>query len=125
MSNITKTRALVIVIICLILSFALCGCDSGREYRDDICIQLKDDQGEIVIKEWSFLLGSGAEVYYKNGSEEVLLGQLTGGDDGFCPFEEGLYSVEVDSNNLTIEWCIYPAKKDEPWDKKTFEIPLN
>ena len=39
---------------------------------------------EIIIKEWSFLLGSGTEVYYQKGdAEPILLGKTLGGDDGF------------------------------------------
>ena len=123
MSNIIKRNAPIAVVSCLLLLMIFSGCGSEREYHDDINIQLESNQAEIIIREWQFLLGSGAEIYYNDGDEEILLGQLAGGDDGFCPFKEGLYSVSVDDKEVTIEWCIYPNEKEKPWEKKTFELP--
>lgn len=125
MSNITKRNALIAVVSCLIIFIIFGGCASEREYYDDIHVQLETHQAEIIIKEWSYLLGSGAEVYYKQDDKEILLGNLLGGDDGFCPFKEGLYCVDVDGNNLTIEWCRFPNNKENAWEKKVFELPLN
>lgn len=125
MNNITKRNALIAVVGCLIVLFIFGGCDSEREYNDDIYIQLEPHQAEIIIKEWSYLLGSGAEVYYKNGDKEILLGNLLGGDDGFCPFKEGLYSVIVDDNKVAIEWCRFPNDKEIPWEKRSFDLPDN
>ena len=68
-------------------------------------------------------MGSGAEVYYRDDDKETLLGNLLGGDDGFCPFKEGLYSVEVDDNGLIIEWCRFPNSKMGSWEKTFFKIP--
>lgn len=124
MSCITK-RNILIALSCLLLLVNLSGCDSQREYHEDIHIPLESGQAEIIIKEWSFLLGSGAEVYYKDDDKEILLGNLLGGDDGFCPFKEGLYAVAVDDNKLTIEWCRFPSSERESWEKETFELPSN
>lgn len=115
-------KILIAVVGCLLLSLILGGCDSGREYLEDIRIPLEMQQGEIIIREWTFLLGSGAEIYYKNGGKNILLGQLQGGDDGYCPFKEGLYEVTVDDGKLTIEWCTYDRAR-EHWSKETFELP--
>ena len=125
MSNITKKTALIISLSCLIILFTISGCDSQREYNDDILIPLKEHQAEIVIREWSFLLGSGAEVYYRDENKDILLGNLLGGDDGFCPFQEGLYEVMFDDNQLTIEWCRFPNNERDSWETKTFELPTN
>lgn len=112
--------------ICLIILFIFVGCDFKREYYDDIHIQLETHQAEIIIKEWSFLLGSGAEVYYKDDDKEILLGKLLGGDDGFCPFKEGLYQLTQDDGTVTIKWCFNPSDKDQTnWRSETFDLPLN
>lgn len=131
MSNISIKNALMIFMSCLIILFAFCGCNSNssfdfeREYLDDLHIPLETHPAEIIIKEWRYLLGSGAEVYYKADGKEILLGQLSGADDGFCPFKEGLYAVTVDGNKLTIEWCGYPRCPRDSWSKKNFELPSN
>ncbi len=116
-------KFLIAVVSCLLLLLILGGCGSEREYYDDIHIPLETQQGEIIIKEWSFLLGSGAEVYYKNGGKEILLGKLSGGDDGYCPFKAGKYSAVVNDGKLTIEWCRFPDKNRDFWEKETFELP--
>lgn len=119
-----KTNSyLIIVVSCLVMLFIFGGCGSQREYYDDIHIELETQQGEIIIREWSYLLGSGSEVYYKDGDNEILLGKLLGGDDGFCPFKEGLYSVTVDDSKVTIEWCRFPNNKETSWEKSIFELP--
>lgn len=105
------------------------GCDvlGGREYKEDIHIPLETRQSEIIIKEWSWGLGSGFEVYYKEDGKEVMLGESLAGDDGFCPFEEGLYQLTQDGNTVTIKWCFNPSEKNQPdkWRSKTFDLPLN
>ena len=125
MNRILKRNALIAVMSCLLILFIFGGCTSEREYNDDIRIQLETQPAEIIIREWSYLLGSGAEVYYKDDDKEILLGDLLGGDDGFCPFKEGLYSVTVADGNVTIEWCRFPNNKELPWDKSSFELPSN
>lgn len=123
MSNIFRRNVLISVVCCLLLSFVFCGCGSGRDYYEDINIQLEERDAELIIREWTFLLGSGAEIYYKTDDDEVLLGQLSGGDDGFCPFKEGLYSVSVDEGELTIEWSKFPNGEKISWEKETFTLP--
>ena len=124
MNRIAK-KWMIAVLGCALLLSSFSGCASGREYCEDIRISLESDQAEIIIREWSFLLGSGAEVYYKNDTTEVLLGTLPGGDDGFCPFKEGQYAVTVQDNQVTIEWNRFPTGDRESWEKKTFELPYD
>lgn len=123
MRNLTKRNVSIVVVGCLIILFIFAGCAPEREYHEDIHISLETRRAEIIIKEWSYLLGSGAEVYYKDDDKEILLGNLLGGDDGFCPFKEGLYSVAVDGNELTIQWCRFPNSERESWEEKIFELP--
>ena len=125
MRNITKRSALIAIVSCLIIVFTFSGCDSGRDYLDDLCIPLETHEGEIIIREWTFFLGSGAEIYYKVDGKEIMLGQLPGGDDGFCPFKAGLYSVTVDGNKFTIQWDDKPGGEYIPNHTETFELPSN
>ena len=64
-----------IMLLCLFFFVltCLCGCgQSEREYNVDIVYQLQDGTGVIIIKEWRFLLGSGAEIYFKQGDEKPV-----------------------------------------------------
>ena len=90
-----------------------------REYMPEIVVPLEDSSGEIVIKEWRFLLGSGAEIYYKEGRKLALLGTTTGGDDGYCPFMAGEYTLSVEENMLRVRWHAV----DDVWREKTFPLP--
>ncbi|MBE6672342.1 MAG: hypothetical protein E7599_02330 [Ruminococcaceae bacterium] len=121
-----RQKALTAVLGCLVVLLAFCGCDSEREYYDDIYIPLQDASEQLIIKEWRFLLGSGIEVYYqKNDDNPILLGKATGGDDGFCPFKESLYEFTQDGDSVTIKWCFNPSEsKDKTtWKSKTFKLP--
>lgn len=115
-----KCIALLLMITC---ALGLVGCNSAeREYYDDIVIDLQDSSEKIIIKEWSYLQGSGAEVYYTKGdAEPILLGKTTGGDDGFCPFKEGLYEITQDGNSVTVKWSFNPSDKST-WRSKTFAL---
>ena len=95
------------------------------QYYDDINITLQDASEKLIIKEWSFLQGSGIEVYYQRCDENpLLLGNATSGDDGFCPFKEGLYEITQTNRSVTVKWCFSPSDKDmSNWRSKTFELP--
>lgn len=123
MCDFAKRKVSIAVVGCMVILCIFSGCASEREYHEDIHIPLDMCPAEIIIKEWTYLLGSGAEVYYRDGDKEILLGSLLGGDDGFCPFKEGLYSVMVDDNDLTIRWCRFPNGESESWEEKIFELP--
>lgn len=125
MNKITIRNASIAVTVCLIILLVFGGCGSEREYYDDIYISLQDSSEKIIIKEWRYLQGSGAEVYYqKNDTDPVILGKTTGGDDGFCPFKEGLYEFSQDGNSVIVRWCFDPSNKDKTnWRSETFELP--
>lgn len=122
MSNFVK-RVLMSVSGLLIPLFILGGCGSEREYFADIRIPLETDKEEIIIKEWAFLLGSGAEIYYSDGDKEVLMGKLSGADDGFCPFKEGLYEVTVEDDKVIIKWSKNGSDDSNVWHEDVFELP--
>ena len=121
-----KVIAMMSVIWILILTLAGCA-PMEREYHADLVISLQDPLEQLVIKEWSFLQGSGAEVYYqKDGAEPVLLGKTTGGDDGFCPFQKGLYEITQDGGTVTVRWSFQPNDWDKThWRSETFRLPSN
>lgn len=122
MNNILIKKALIAVLGCLVVLLAFCSCGSEREYYDDIYITLQDASEKLIIKEWSFLQGSGIEVYYqKDDDDPILLGKTTGGDDGLCPFKEGLYEITQDGRSVTVKWCFNPAMSI--WRSETFELP--
>lgn len=130
MSKINKRNAFIAVVSCLIMLFIFCGCSFAlleREYYDDIHVQLETRHAEIIIKEWSWGLGSGAEIYYKADGKEIKLGSLSGGDDGYCPFKEGFYQITEDGNTVTFKWCFTPSDTNQTdnWKSKTFELPSN
>jgi len=122
--RIKYTSLLMAVIMCFSLLIFV-GCGLEREYYDDILFPLQDTSEKLIIKEWSFLLGSGGEVYYqKNDHKPILLGNTTGGDDGFCPFRKGLYEITQDGRTLTVKWCFNPSDNDKShWRSETFELP--
>ena len=115
-----KSRRTIAVFLCaLLILFA--GCDtSGREYQEDLIVELSADE-KLIIREWSFLLGSGAEVYYQRENQRpFFLGQTGGGDDGACPFSLGQYEIVREGNTVTIKWLF----RDGIWRSKTFELPI-
>lgn len=108
------------IVILLLAAILLSGCKStGREYFADISVPLEHGSAEIVIKEWQFLLGSGAEIYYKQGDDLTLLGTTTGGDDGYCPFAAGKYTVALEDNALLIRWHF----GGDVWKEAQFSLP--
>ena len=110
-----------IVLLLLTALLLLTGCGTvAREYREDLVFQLSE-QERLIIKEWSFLMGSGAEIYYQQSEQElVLLGQTSGGDDGACPFSEDAYEITRNGNSVTIKWRF----RAEIWRSKIFELPV-
>jgi hypothetical protein len=125
MNNIFMKKVTIAVLGCLVVLLVFCGCDSEREYYDDIHITLQDVSEKLIIKEWSYLQGSGIEVYYqKRDGDPILLGKATGGDDGFCPFKENLYEIAQDGRSVTVKWCFKPSDEDKSkWRSQTFELP--
>ena len=122
MSNIIK---LLILLLIAVLCFS-CGCEKfSREYKEDIIFALEGEDETLIIKEWSFLLGSGAELYYqKSGEQPILIGRTTGGDNGYCPFADGQYEITQDANSICVSWCFRPSNYNNAvWHTETFLLP--
>jgi len=113
-------KKIFIITLLLGLLLATVGCSSTeREYLADISIPLENSSAEIVIKEWRYLMGSGAEIYFKEGSELTLLGKTTGADDGYCPFAEGQYTIALEENTLLVRWHF----GSDIWKEAHFPVP--
>ena len=106
----------ILVVVSLDIQF------NSRSYLEDMTVQVPDSEVTLLIREWQFLLGSGAEVYLMQGNKKVYLGQAGGGDDGYCPFDQGKYEIFIgDGNTVTIKWLAIPDT--EVWKEKVFELP--
>lgn len=112
-----RLKGLLLVLV--VLTF-LTGCSTlAREYQEDLIVELGTEE-KLIIKEWSLLLGSGAEVYYQRGSQKpVLLGQTGGADDGACPFSLGQYEITRNGNAVRVKWRF----DTEHWRSETFLLP--
>ena len=114
----SKTKLLVLMLFVILTLFSGCN-TSGREYKEDLIVELSTDE-KLIIKEWCFLLGSGAEIYYQRENQKsVFLGRTSGGDDGACPFSLGQYEIACDGNAVTIKWRF----DTDTWHSETFELP--
>lgn len=106
-----------------LLLFILTACNSTileREYLEDIHVPLENHDGTIIIREWNFLQGSGAEIYYQEGNNTKFLGKCSGADDGVCPFQAGLYMLEENGDEITIRWFFNRVDHKEIWHSETF-----
>ena len=116
------------VCLLLLLALALVSCQNplgDREYMEDLYIEIPDSANKLLIREWTYLLGSGAEVYWVSSDEEktVLLGKLTGGDDGYCPFNDGKYNVSFAGDRVTFSWSFNGS--DTYSKTESFTLPNN
>ncbi len=113
-------QSFCILLVGLVLLFA--GCQpSEREYHPDITLQLEKRDAELVVREWRYLMGSGADIYFRRAGEMVLLGSTTGGDDGYCPFAHGKYSVVENGDTVTVKWLFQSAS--DTWKEIEFALP--
>lgn len=97
--------------------------DYKKIYQDDICIDLPDSETKIVIKEWSRLRHTGADVYFVQNENEQFLGTIYREGDWF-PFADKQYEiVKIESECFTIRWAKSPNDSKVDWLEKNFEIP--
>lgn len=104
MKNLYRCISIVLLIT---ISLSAAGCSNegdffSRNYRDDIVIPLSDGKGDLIIREWSWLQGSGEEIYLLKDGKEKLLGTCNGADDGYCPFEYGKYKLIQNEDSIEI-----------------------
>ena len=118
-----SSKKVFAVIVCVLFIFS--GCMMEREYKEDLIVELDGSTEKLIIKEWSFLLGSGAEVYYQREDQKpVFLGKTSGADDGFCPFAAGKYEITRNGNAVTLKWYFNTTPDYETiWHSETFELP--
>ncbi len=92
-----------------------------REYEEALKIQTPTDNNYIVIKEWSLLLGGGADVFFEDSKgTQTFLGSTSGTDDGYRPFKDNKYKIDFSGNTVTITY--YYGNKDV-WKTNTFILP--
>lgn len=130
MKTINRISILVLAAILLAVAVALLpavlwNCDDSfsREYLDDLYVDIPDTESQLLIKEWRFLLGSGTEVYYipSAGAKAQFLGKTTGGDDGYCPFHDGKYSISYSEGVVTLSWAFQGREYNR---SESFTLPL-
>ena len=122
-----------IIILNILLLLSSCNREGGifddREFLDNIYVDVPETDYQLLIKEWRWLLGSGEEIYLidktKEDEEAVYLGKCTGGDDGYCPFNDGKYTVTYSDGKIEISWLFNQGGEEskEAWRSKTFDIP--
>ena len=95
-----------------------------RDYLDDIEIVAPAGDYSLVVKEWGFLLGGGAEIYYKKDDNLKLLGELHT-DDVVHPFHLNMYTIQWGEGKITIHYysgtLAENAEDENTWRFKTFE----
>ncbi len=120
MNNTLKLSLIVMSIIVVFLTSCM---NEQKQYFDDITVQLTGREGEIIIKEWSYLLGSGADIYYREEGETTYLGKTTGGDDGYCPFNDGQYELKLEGDTIQLRWQYRGNGNDKTLVEKEFVLP--
>ena len=118
-------KCLVCLLIFSLLILSSCSNPLGsREYYEDLYVDVPDTSYQLVIKEWNYLLGSGADVYFVDPTNQDLLflGNLSGGDDGYCPFKDGKYSIEYMYGYVKISWSF--TGSDTYSRSERFELPI-
>ena len=99
----------------------------SKDYREDLYVDIPDTEYQLLIKEWSYLLASGEEVYFVDGSKKkpVHLGDLRGGDDGYCPFANGDYEITYSDGEVYIAYDSSGNKDGEFNKTKSFDLPID
>lgn len=110
------------VLVAIIAVVGICNRDQ-REFLSEITVPLEGASAQIVIKEWRWLSGSGAEIYYQKDGKQTLIGKTTGGDDGFCPFAAGKYTIKAEENELVIRWAFRGSTPEDKWRENRFPLP--
>jgi hypothetical protein len=121
---------LLVVIVCLDSTAVFVGVPYAkfsmafdRDYQPDIIVSSPDGRHELVVREWSFLMGGGVEIYIREpGRDEWYQEQwIHSGvlDDGHPSFTMGQYRVQWESDRVTV--CYYEALSIEtPNDPTTW-----
>ena len=106
-------RNCLVILICLDLAFIVFGGPImyfrlifNRIYNPDA----PDGRHELVVCEWGFGMGGGAEIYIREPGQDRWKMQFIGEistDDGYSSFSQGDYDVKWENDKVTI--CCYTA----------------
>ncbi len=116
----------IIIAVILVALWFYVMTSEWRDFKDDLITAIPDSEDCIVVREWSFLLGSGAEIYYRySNGKEVRIGNAGGGDDGYLPFARETYKVQFQSDSVTFDWCwqYYRENDSKYWKSTTLQFP--
>lgn len=101
----------IILVACLILGvgiYIFIGSKIlSRDYEPDLVIASPDGQYELVIREWSYTVGGGAEIYLRKPGQDKWYNSWRKAEIGstsaqtLC-FTQGYYSVEWNEDNVTV-----------------------
>ena len=127
--RIGKISLIIIAVLAVLFSafFVWLRSIEWKDYQDDLEIQSPNGEYTLIIKEWSFLLAGGAEIYCsKNGGKAQMLGGVSS-DDAAQPFYNGYDTVEWEENTVLIRYCSgTPAEhinKPDTWRSVRYELP--
>lgn len=118
----TRKRVIALLLVATLVLLPGCSHDE-KEFLADVTVPLENSSAEIVIKEWRWLLGSGAEIYYQKNDTLTLLGETTGGDNGYCPFAAGKFTLNEEGNELVVRWSFRGTDPEDAWRENRFAIP--
>ena len=116
--------AVALLAVLLLLCLSACTPDA-RDRRDDLYVTVPGLEQQVLVKEWSFLLGAGQEIYLvaRDGESLYYLGDCYGGDDGYTPFENGEYEMTVTDGILRVSWAFRPSGSTRK--QKDFTLPTD
>ena len=101
----------IILVACLILGVGIYifigRLILNRDYEPDLVVPSPDGKYELVIREWTYTVGGGADIYLRKPGQDKWYNSWRKKEIGsinsapFC-FAQGHYSVEWNSDNITI-----------------------
>ena len=118
-SELSIARRVIIVIAIILVACLILGVGIyifigrlilKRDYEPDLVVPSPDGKYELVIREWTYTVGGGAEIYlrkpgqdkWSNSWRKTGIGSTN--SETLC-FAQGHYSVEWDNDNVTIYYC--------------------
>lgn len=111
--NLSKISRIILIIslalvVCLILAglvyWFIASRLLSREYKPDLIISSPDGQYELVVREWYYLVGGGAEIYIRETKwyNRWMMKEIGATSSEDPCFAEGHYYVEWESDKVTI-----------------------
>jgi len=94
----------------------------SRDYCDDLRIVLEENEGTLIIKEWTFLTSGGAEIYYEKAGDAVKLGDTTVSGGTFTPFNDGKYELAEAEGEIMLSWYLGTSKDASGTKSASFKL---